>query len=605
MNILPSPNRQIWASAVGTAMLLLFPVLAGMSALAQEGARPDVADTLSAAKRSQPQMSVIIDKRTGLPARLRNLNVPTSFVRHLGVSSAQPPSLEAIKRAVDAFFSRSLLRSAFPQGNSAARRVVKIVKPDPNLGDLYIATVEQEVNGIPVFGSSGKVAVSRSLAIRSLSASFSAVELVDTIATVTQEDAIKTAQAALKRRLSARRLHSFGLDRSNSPAAIEKATPRAVKTVFDPKLLKRGTRTDAATRLTWLVSIDSYRVFVDAKNAKILYYYRDHRSFTVRRIVDFNGGVRAPKENAIDEETSTRAKVVSDDAVRAYYNSGAVRDYFFAMFGRKSFDDGKNPTKFGAPIVSYVRYGTDPVAHWCPSISFGCPLANVSVYGPGYAGALDVMGHEFMHGVVAHEANLVYLDEAGAVNEALADLFGSLIELRARGGGGNWLVGDELPGMSAASPLRSMADPALTNDDGASLFTATANYDSKTNRGQPSHYDEYVQREDAICRTTNDVDNGCVHFNSGIFNKFAYLIAKGGVHHGITVAAIGTEKLGHLAYRALRTKLNQTSGLQDAAYSFVDACYEFAGAKLHRIEADDCVAVERAQQAVGLNVVIN
>ena len=34
-------------------------------------------------------------------------------------------------------------------------------------------------------------------------------------------------------------------------------------------------------------------------------------------------------------------------------------------------------------------------------------------------------------------------------------------------------------------------------------------------------------------------DNGGVHFNSGILNKFAYLISEGGTQKGVTVTGIG------------------------------------------------------------------
>ena len=65
--------------------------------------------------------------------------------------------------------------------------------------------------------------------------------------------------------------------------------------------------------------------------------------------------------------------------------------------------------------------------------------------------------------------------------------------------------------------------------------------------------------------TTWDYLNGCVHFNSGVLNKLAYLISEGGEHKGQTVAGIGRQKLARIAYRALTTKLNATSSLVHAA----------------------------------------
>ena len=71
-------------------------------------------------------------------------------------------------------------------------------------------------------------------------------------------------------------------------------------------------------------------------------------------------------------------------------------------------------TKFGSAITSYVRYGSGAAAHWCVQAGHSCPNPNVAVYGPGYAGELDVVGHEFMHGVIAHEAQAAL--DPGAVN---------------------------------------------------------------------------------------------------------------------------------------------------------------------------------------------
>lgn len=580
---------------------LAFLTAVFVSAAAQaQDAKPDVADALESAKRSQPTMRVEIDKRTGLPSRISNINVRTNLVRGLAASSEEP-SDEAVKRAVDSFFRRSMLRSAFPQGNPGAQRVIRSVKPDPNLPGRRVVEVEQEVNGIPIFGSSGKVTVARSLAVRGLSASFSAAEILDTLPRIDEAKAIETARAQLKVRLQQTPRRQFGLGTRIETTAIDKMPAKASKIIFDPKLIARGAEDVSDTRLAWLVELDTYKVFVDAKDGRILYYFRDHRSFVVRSIFDLGGKTTFPGTRVINEETSLRAAGPSLDAITAFQNSGAVRDFFFAMFGRKSFDDGRsNPDGFGSPIISYVRYGDVPGAFWCSAVSQLCPKANVSVYGPGYARALDVMGHEFTHGVIDFEAKLIYADESGAVNESLADILGTLIELQAREGGGNWKLGEHLPGRSLDVPERDLAEPALLSAEGIKLFRAAEPYDARTNRGQPAHYRDYLRRNDPLCSTTTDYENGCVHFNSGILNKFAYLVANGGSHHGVTVEGIGAMKLGQLTYRTLTTQLNASSSLSDAATGFVVACYELSEAKALRFVDDNCQQVERARQAVGL-----
>ena len=148
--------------------------------------------------------------------------------------------------------------------------------------------------------------------------------------------------------------------------------------------------------------------------------------------------------------------------------------------------------------------------------------------------------------------------------------------------------------------MRSLADPHLKGQGTATLFNRGQAYSPATNRGQPDHYDEYVKRADPLCDTTWDYLNGCVHFNSGVLNKFAFLISEGGRHREVTVTGLGRLKLARIAYRALTTKLNATSGLAQAAEAFVAACSDLASAGVVGIGTQDCVQVENATQAVGL-----
>ncbi len=579
----------------------MFAMLAAPPANAQD-VSSEVNSAVEAARLRRPQLNVAIDKRTGLPSRITNLNFRGGpVVRSLAASSRNgEPSEADVRQAVEAFFQRSILKSAFPQGHQSAKRVIRSVNPDPTLPGQFIASVTQEVNGIPVFGSSAKVSVNRTLSVTGISASFSAVQLPDTDAVLDQTAAIARAREELGRML-ARTRKSFGLDARRNSDVAANAEATASKTIFDPKIMARAQTSASETRLAWQVAIDSYRLFIDAKDGKLLYFYKDHRSFTVRRVFDLDGKSEFPGTDVINEETGSRAAGLSADAATAYQNSGIVRDFFFAMFGRKSFDNGQaSAGQFGSPVVSYVRYGSMQGAHWCVAASDGCPAAHVAVYGPGYAKALDVMAHEFTHGVITHEADLVYAEESGAVNEALADILGSLVELEARGSAGNWIIGEHLPGRSLTEPERDLKQPWLVDGNGRSLFNAAAEYNFETNRGQPARYSDYVKRDDPLCESTSDYYNGCVHFNSGILNRFAYLAAEGGQQDGVTVTGIGRQKLGLLAYRALSTKMNQTTGLSDAAYGFVDSCYEFVSAKFGEFAEADCKEVENAQRAVGL-----
>lgn len=276
-----------------------------------------------------------------------------------------------------------------------------------------------------------------------------------------------------------------------------------------------------------------------------------------------------------------------------------MRDYFFLTFGRNSFDDRDGSG--GSPLEAYVQHGRTQNAYWCTTKSYDCPKGNVMVYGPGYAGALDIVAHEMTHGIIAHEKNLLYLNEPGAVNESLADIFAALIELDAKGDGGNWLIGEASPGFSVTAPLRSLADPNLKDSNGLSLFNRAARF-SLANRGQPDHYADVLTPDDTQCGSTAYQDNGCVHFNSGILNKFAYLISEGGTHRGMTVRGIGRYKLARITYRAMTVGMNQSSTLAHAANAFVEGCFELASGEIGGLIPADCEQVIASQRAVGLEM---
>jgi hypothetical protein len=111
--------------------------------------------------------------------------------------------------------------------------------------------------------------------------------------------------------------------------------------------------------------------------------------------------------------TSYSAAVVADssDAVAnaAHVNAGHALAYYLAKHNRDSFDGN------GTLVRNYVHYSTNYVnATWNGSVlTFGdgdnvksAPLV-----------VLDVVAHEFTHGVTDFSADLIYSNESGALNE--------------------------------------------------------------------------------------------------------------------------------------------------------------------------------------------
>lgn len=593
------------AAALGAiAVVVVHPPL-----LAQDGSK----SVIDAARRNNPRLKVRIDPATGMPTSVRGLAPNTS----IGSSSSEKaaPASEAgrdaaARKAAEDFFSGGELAAAFSARNPDAKVEAIKVRPDPDFDGQRIVNVEQRVNGVPVFGSTGKVIVSPSLSVTALSARLSKVDIKNTTPQIEQATAIAAARDFLTEQIDKR-----ARDRAikGLSVAVGSSEASAAPVVYDPVLLRaRGAKAGPA-RLTWLVSIEGFRVFVDAETAGVLFYYFDQPSAEgmhgmggpgpgpafmrgLREVFDLGASTKFPGKKIIDDATSLKPADVPADADQAYRNTGSVDEFLATVLGRKGInDDGSKPL----PLASYVRFGDVENAYWCKDPGAFCPKRDVMVYGPNFAAALDVVGHEMTHGVITREADLIYSDEPGAVNEALADIFGTLIEYSANNGNGNWVIGERLPGLSATQPLRSLANPHMQDANGASLFNPAKGYGAD-NRGQPDHYTEYVRRESALCETTNDYFSGCVHFNSGILNKFAFLVSEGGKHYDVTVIGLGREKLARIAYRALTTQLHPNSGLVEAADGFVQACSDLSVADNPVVTADECKQVELARTATGL-----
>lgn len=212
---------------------------------------------------------------------------------------------------------------------------------------------------------------------------------------------------------------------------------------------------------------------------------------------------------------------VADPAVNeAYDGLGHTFDFYLEVYRRNSIDDR------GLPLDAYVHYGRDyDNAFWD---------GREMIFGDGdgtafnrFTIAIDVIGHELTHGVTASEANLRYLDQSGALNESVSDVFGSLIKqyvLNQTADAADWLIGAGLLAFPDQA-LRSMKAPGTAYDN------ALMGHDP-----QPADMQHYVQTAE---------DNGGVHLNSGIPNHAFYLAAAG-------LGGRPWEKAGQIWYDTIR-----------------------------------------------------
>ncbi|WP_169796606.1 M4 family metallopeptidase [Chondromyces crocatus] len=278
----------------------------------------------------------------------------------------------------------------------------------------------------------------------------------------------------------------------------------------------------------------------------------------------------------------TLAGNAQNAGVEAHYASGKVYDFYKTAFGRNGIDGNNGPGTVNAKdggsklVVSRVHYSTKyNNAFWNGS---------VMTYGDGDGTTfsplvtLDICGHEMTHGVIERTANLTYSGESGALNEAIADIMGAMVERSARGESANtWLIGEDAytPG-TPGDALRYMDDPHRAPNNG---YTAN---------GDPDHYSE---------RYTGTADNGGVHINSGIVNKMFYLLAVGGEHHrGGSMAGIGADKAAAIVYKALTSYMTSSTNFAQARTAMINAA-----TALHGSGSAEATAVGQAWSLVGVN----
>ena len=292
-------------------------------------------------------------------------------------------------------------------------------------------------------------------------------------------------------------------------------------------------------------------------------------------------GVRTPEQRrtiftALGQETlpgdiarREGAATTGDAAVdEAYDGLGATFDFYWQVLKRASVDD-KN-----LPLNATVHYGQGyDNAFW---------NGEQMVFGDGdgqifnrFTVALDVIGHELTHGVTQYTAQLDYQDQAGALNESISDVFGSLIKqykLGQSAASADWLIGQGLFTASVnGAALRSMKAPGTAYDD------PVLGKDP-----QPGDMSGYVYTAE---------DGGGVHINSGIPNHAFYLVAT-------KIGGNAWEAPGHIWYETLRSpSLRSNADFQ----AFATLTAETAG-RLYGANGREQQAVVESWAEVGVRV---
>jgi thermolysin len=252
--------------------------------------------------------------------------------------------------------------------------------------------------------------------------------------------------------------------------------------------------------------------------------------------------------------------------VDAHVYSGFVYDMYYKVFSRNGINN-KN-----MKIKSFVNYGNKyNNAFWNgDSIVYGS--GDETTYYP-FSTAIDIVAHEYTHGITEWTSGLIYENESGALNEAFSDIMGVYTEFyyQKKGIGylrADWWIGEDLF-KSFGSILRSIRAPYGES-------------------GYPSHYN---------MRYTGKDDNGGVHYNSTIVSYVFYLLSEGGINeYSLTyITGIGMEKAIKIFYNAFTGYLPETANFHKARVETIRAAQDLYG-----INSNEVQQLKRAWDSVGV-----
>lgn len=439
------------------------------------------------------------------------------------------------------------------------------------------ARFDQTYNGVSVFG--GQIVVHSDLDGKAFDTSGYVFDVngVSTKPSISSAQAIKTARAALGYR-----------------GAFEKESAKLV-------IYPNGGSAALAYQVSLHVEADQnaighHEYFINAQTGAQIAYYNDIDyvnatgsgkslySGTVSIGTDLVSGVYYLRDNTrggmytndMKNRTSGSGTTFSDAdnvwgtgttssgqsaAVDAHFGTAVTWDYYLSTFNRRGIDGN------GFRVLTRVHYGRNyNNAFWNGSnMTYGD--GDGSTFTP--LTSIDVAGHEITHGLTEKTAGLVYSYESGATNEAMSDIFGTMVEFYS-GKNPDYLIGEDIyTPATAGDALRSMSNPGAFGD--------------------PDHYSK---------RYTGSQDNGGVHTNSGIVNQAFYLLANGGTNRtsGLSVSGIGNAKAAAIYYRTLTVYLTSSSNFSNVRAKSLQAATDLYGAG--SVEYN---AVQASWTAVGVN----
>lgn len=572
-------------------------------------------------------------------------------------------------------------QSAVTESNNLITRMLQAgelrsvrVQDDAQIAGRQIQTLRQVYQGIPVEGGSVTLQRAGSTTVSVFGTLFNAVS-VDTTPAIAPIDAARIIEKAANAFIAfgasptlvivPSPVGTFALTYKATVANaityyVDASTGDVVRVVDEKNYdtgLGTGTLGDPKKMATTLIG-GTYRAKDTLRPAGISTYDTGGSSAVLDRMLNGN--------NATDSDLASNGTNTWTNGyvVDAHTNTGFTYDYFYRQHNWSGLD-GSN-----RPITDIVHSGTRDNAFFIAA-PFGPDRNGAMVYGRTSGGvpvtALDVAGHELMHGVTSFSmtgrtgsgfANILFtvlgptsfvydgstfqcsttflVDSrgiqrpflcssgryvlgavhAGAINEAMSDIFGTSVEFFYQPVGSGPLKADYLMGEDIANfgPDRSLSDPAsigIQHDFGTIPYpdhvSKMLNYTLVVTGGTATNPTSVALAPIAFSNgnfvfflNSGSTDGGGVHLNSTLFSHAFYLAIEGGSNatSGRSVTGVGAANRAQIEkvfFRAETQLMPNNANLQTAAAVVIQAAIDLYGGSSAATQA-----VTQAMIAVGL-----
>ncbi|MEE1741290.1 M4 family metallopeptidase [Streptomyces sp. BE147] len=276
---------------------------------------------------------------------------------------------------------------------------------------------------------------------------------------------------------------------------------------------------------------DRGRSMWDGADGEILTY--DARGDAVG---NYEGTLPADTPLAASDTAEFGADATASGAVDAHMNAGRVFDYYKGL-GRDGIDGEGGTMRSVVNVTQNGKpYGN---AFWD-----GTKMVYGGMNGVPFSVGLDVVGHEMTHGITDHSGGMLYVEQSGALNEAVSDYFGEAMEVDA-------------DGLSMKDPEAGLIGEDLCSDGSAPQDCALRDL----NDGRRADKD-YLNVPLAV-------DNGGVHLNSTIVGGAMWDMRR----------TMDKHTADEIIYTALTENFTPWTDFLQARYGIVDAARRLGATK--------------------------